>query len=226
MKWPSSAHRWMEWLSSHNSYLPSPRAAKGPFFFLYTIRVTLALAFALIVAQIALLLALAVFIFEHAGYVFSGFLDVPYVPTRRRYYPLIIEALQIRDGDVVYDLGCGNGRFLLACARAFPRTRFVGIERNYMLYLQTQFWRRRAGNPVNIFFRRENFYRTDLSDATRVYAYLLSSVMEKLFATRDQKGLRIVSRAFFIKGRTPLCTITLTEKVGNHGQHQLHVYEL
>ena len=198
-----------------------------PFFLArYTSAVELALSFALIFAQVALLIALAVFIFEHSGAVFSNMLDVPYVPTPRKYFPIIIAALRIRDDDVIYDLGCGNGRFLLRCAREFPNAQFVGIERNWILYTQARFWKWRAGNSTNVSFRRENFYQTDLRNATRIYAYLLSGIMERLFSSREQPGLRIVSRAFFIKGRTPIETIALSGRAGSHGQHQLHVYEL
>lgn len=182
--------------------------------------------FSLIAAQIALLLALVGFLIRFLILIISRGYDVPFVRTPRKYYPVIERALQIRSGDVVYDLGSGEGKFVLYLAKKHPDVQFVGIERNRLLFTQARLRRWWAGTPSNATFRRENFYTTDFNDATRVYAYLLSKVMTKLFAERTQPGLRIVSRAFRIKGREPLETIELTTRKGWHGEHELHVYEL
>ena len=182
--------------------------------------------FSLIAAQIALLLALVGFLIRFGILIISRGYDVPFVRTPRKYYPVIEEALQISPGDVVYDLGSGEGKFVLYLAKRHPDVRFIGIERNRLLCTQALLRKRFAGSPSNATFRRENFYMSDLSNATRIYAYLLSKVMTRLFAERTHPGLRIVSRAFKIKGREPLETITLSKREGFHGEHELHVYEL
>ena len=188
--------------------------------------VELGLVIALLVAQIALLIALGAFIIQHAGYAYSSGLDVPFVPTPKKYYPAIVEALQIEPGDVVYDLGSGSGIFLVHCAKLFPQTRFIGIERNPFLHMQSQWRKRSAGNPANLEFRRENFFTADMRDATKMYGYLLSRINTALFPHGTQRGVRYVSRAFLIEGRTPVATIELSPRKGFHGEHLLHVYEL
>lgn len=188
--------------------------------------IELALAFALIIAQIAILIALFVFIIQHAGYAYSSGLDVPYVPTPKRYFPRIEEALDIRGGDVVYDLGCGSGSFVLWCAPRYPEARFVGIERNPFIFFQARFKLKRAGNPQNVEFRRENFFAANFSDATKIYGYLLSKINDELFPAGAHTGVRYASRAFKITGRTPLQTVELSATKGFHGEHLLHVYEL
>ena len=189
--------------------------------------IDIALNIALIVAQLSVIIALGIFIIQYAGYAYSSGLDVPYVPTPQKYYPLIVETLAIRDGDVVYDLGCGDGTFLVRCAAQFPAARFVGIERNPFLYMQARLKKRRAGNPVNLTLRRENFYRSDLSDATRIYAYLLTGIIEKLFAgEKKYPGVRLVSRAFRLPGQEAAAVVELSPTKGWHGEHLLHVYEL
>ncbi len=180
----------------------------------------------LILAQFALLFALVGFIIRFAILIISRGVDVPFVRTPRKYFPVIADALQIRANDVVYDLGSGEGKFVLYCAQKFPDARFIGIERNFVLYLQALARKRFAGNPLNVSFRRENFFTTNMHDATRVYAYLLPKAMERLFSDSSHKGLRVASRAFHIKRREPVQTIELSPKKGWHNQHLLHIYEL
>ena len=183
------------------------------------------MAFALIVAQIALIGALLAFTFKSVVTGVSFGFDVPFVKTPRAYFPLIAEALDIHDDDVVYDLGCGDGSMLLYLARQFPRARFIGIERNFFLHMQSLV-RKKIARISNVEFRREDFFATDMQSATRIYAYLLPQAMDRLFARGVHKGIRVVSRAFEIPNVTPLATIELTKKKGWHNQHLLHVYEL
>jgi hypothetical protein len=180
----------------------------------------------LIVAQLALLFALVGFIIRFAILIISRGFDVPFVRTPRKYFPMIADALNIRPHDVVYDLGSGEGKFVLFCAKKYPDARFVGIERNFVLYFQALARKKFAGNPANVTFRRENFFTTNLSDATRLYAYLLPKAMERLFSDTPHPGLRVASRAFHIKRREPIETIELSAKKGWHNQHLLHIYEL
>ena len=180
----------------------------------------------LIFAQFALLFALIGFIIRFGILIISRGFDVPFVRTPRAYFPKIAEALIIRPHDVVYDLGSGEGKFVLYCAKKYPDARFVGIERNFVLYFQALTRKKFAGSPANATFRRENFFATDLSDATRVYAYLLPKAMECLFSDTPHPDVRIASRAFHIKRREPVETIELSKKKGWHNQHLLHVYEL
>jgi predicted RNA methylase len=125
---------------------------------------------------------------------------VPFVPTDYHFLPRIAEALDIRSGDVVYDLGCGDARLLFYCARRYPMARFVGIERNVLLIAYT-FLTKFILRVKNIEIRRENFFESDFSDATRMYVFLMPEVMIDI-APR-LKAARIVSRAFEIPGRTP-----------------------
>ncbi|HTR18661.1 MAG TPA: class I SAM-dependent methyltransferase [Candidatus Paceibacterota bacterium] len=180
----------------------------------------------LLVVQLLLLAAIAVFLVRILVWVISGHLDVPFVPTPPRYASTVALALEVWPGDVVYELGSGDGRFVLACASLSPRSRFVGIERNPLLHAAALFRRYRAGNPGNVEFRRGNFFRTDFSEANKVYAYLLDSVMYRLQPKfeREFKG-RVASRAFPFARKELSNVIALTETVGAHGQHLLFVYD-
>src|SRR4051812_24881721 len=61
--------------------------------------------------------------------------DVPFVRTPSRYFEKIERALEIQRGDVVYELGSGDGRLLLFLGRRYKDNQFVGIELNPILYL-------------------------------------------------------------------------------------------
>mgnify|MGYP001582040933 FL=1 len=184
-----------------------------------------AVLFAIIVAQIALILALIDFTVKYGVLLISKGLDVPFVPTPVAHFPIIAKALMIRPGDVVYDLGCGDGRMLTHLAERFPDARFIGIERNFLLYAQAQL-RKRLSQSQNLTFRRENFYESDFSDATRVYGYLLSKINDKLFPPGQYPGVRFVSRAFTLSHHTPVATVELSKKRGLHSEHLLHIYEI
>ena len=163
------------------------------------------------------------------AFITIGFLvEVPFVRTSRRVYPLIADALEIKENDVVYELGSGDGGFLLTLSTQFPHTRFVGIERNIVLHWLAQLCKRFFyGNPPNVSFRRENFFKTDFSETTKMYTYLLTGVMNRLLPTfeRELKGARIASLAFQFKEKQPSHVVELSKKRGSHGEHLLYVYD-
>lgn len=148
----------------------------------------------------------------------------PYVPTRPRYFVTIARALDIRDGDVVYDLGSGDGRFLIYCARHYPQATFVGIERGRVLFLQARLRYLLAGTPPNLIFRCADIATSDFRDATRIYAYLFPRILGDLFAAPPPR-VRVVTRAFQISHVIPSTSIELTKHSGLHNQHLLYVYQ-
>src|SRR3989344_1368151 len=60
---------------------------------------------------------------------------VPFVPTRKRALAPIVQALEIKPGDVIFDLGCGDGRILRAVSKSVSGIRAVGVERGVIPYL-------------------------------------------------------------------------------------------
>jgi len=185
----------------------------------------LTLAALLLSIQVVLLIGIAIFVVRMILWVVTGELDAPFVPTPVRYAEHVTAALEIAPGDVVYELGCGDGRFMLALAQFAPEATFVGIERNLLLYAVALFRRRRAGYS-NASFRRSNFFDVDFSGANKVYAYLLDSAMHKLQPKfeREFKG-RVASRTFPFTRKEMSNAILLTERIGAHGQHLLFIYD-
>lgn len=186
----------------------------------------LVLAGFLLGIQLVLLVVAALFLWKIVTWLISEHLDVPFVPTPTRYANIIAAALELSPGDVVYELGSGDGKFMLACAALEPEARFVGVERNPLLHLASVVRKHIAGNPPNVEFRRGNFFKTDLSDANKIYAYLLDPVMFRLQPKfeKEFRG-RIASCAFPFPRRELANVVALTDVIGAHGQHLLFVYD-
>ena len=124
--------------------------------------------------------------------------DAPYVPTAQSVVTKMLEVAGVSSDDVVYDLGSGDGRIPITAAKEFG-ARAVGIEIDSALVAKARAKARAAGVADKVTFRRQDFFNTDLSDATVVALYLWPEINVKLRPKllRDlDPGDRIVSHDF------------------------------
>jgi SAM-dependent methyltransferase len=122
----------------------------------------------------------------------------PFVATPDDVVDRMLELAQVSRTDVVYDLGSGDGRIPIAAARTYG-ARGVGIDIDPARITESRARARAAGVEHLVEFRLEDALTADVSDATVVTLYLLSSSNAKLrpLLTRQLKpGARIVSHAF------------------------------
>lgn len=122
----------------------------------------------------------------------------PYIATPDDVVDRMLALAQVTREDVVYDLGCGDGRIPIAAARRYG-ARGVGLDHNPTLIELAKANAKAAGVDMLVDFRVENVLTADVSTATVVTLYLLSSSNERLrpMLTRQLKpGARIVSHAF------------------------------
>jgi precorrin-6B methylase 2 len=122
----------------------------------------------------------------------------PYVPTPPEVVDRMLTLAAVTKSDIVYDLGSGDGRIPIAAARNHG-ARGIGLEIDPRRIDESRTNARAAGVESLVEFRQEDVLRADLSQATVVTLYLLSSSNEKLrpILTRQLKpGARIVSHAF------------------------------
>lgn len=122
----------------------------------------------------------------------------PFVPTPPDVVDRMLALASVSKDDVVYDLGSGDGRIPIAAARTFG-ARAVGFEIDPRLVQQSRASAKAAGVEGRVEFRQEDVLTADLSGATVVTLYLLSSSNARLrpVLTRQLKpGARIVSHAF------------------------------
>lgn len=124
--------------------------------------------------------------------------DVIYVPTPQPVVDAMLNMAQVRTGDVLYDLGSGDGRIPITAASRF-QVRGTGIEINPERIAEANANAEKAGVTDLVTFKEEDLFETDFSDATVVTLYLLDSLNEKLrprLLAELAPGTRIVSHAF------------------------------
>ena len=122
-------------------------------------------------------------------------LDVWYVPTPHEIVDRMLDVAKVRTGDVVYDLGCGDGRMVIAAAKKFG-TRGVGVDLDPARIREARANAKQAGVDGLVTFRVADMFQTDIREATVVMLYLLPELNRrlkpKLFAEL-RPGARVVS---------------------------------
>ena len=123
--------------------------------------------------------------------------DVIFVPTPHDVVDAMLALAEVRDGDVLYDLGSGDGRIPIAAAQKYD-VRAVGIDIDPQRIAEANANARAAGVTSEVTFRNEDLFQADFSDATVITLYLLPTLNEKLMPTLKQlkPGTRIVSHSF------------------------------
>jgi SAM-dependent methyltransferase len=123
--------------------------------------------------------------------------DVPYEPSTPKIVAAMLKLANVRKGDVVYDLGCGDGRIVIAAVKDFG-ARGVGIDIDPVRIAEARANARKAGLAGRIVFRNEDLFEADIKDATAVMLYLWPEVNLKLrpkLLSELKPGTRIVSHS-------------------------------
>lgn len=124
--------------------------------------------------------------------------DVIYVPTPEPVVNEMLRIANVRSNDIVYDLGSGDGRIVIAAAKD-RGARGIGIDINPERVQEANENAQKAGVTDRVEFRQQDLFETDFSNATVVTLYLLPELNVKLRPKllRELKpGTRIVSHAF------------------------------
>jgi SAM-dependent methyltransferase len=124
--------------------------------------------------------------------------DVPWVPTQPEVVTAMIELARVRAGDVVYDLGCGDGRIVIAAVKV-PGVRGVCVDIDPELIVDSKKAARAAGVADRIRFVRADLFEVPIREATVVMMYLLPDVNLRLrprLRRELRPGTRVVSHAF------------------------------
>lgn len=125
-------------------------------------------------------------------------LDVPYVPTRQEVVNGMLKLANVKKNDVIYDLGCGDGRIVITAAKNYGATG-TGVDIDPQRIKEAKENAKAAGVTDKVKFVQGNLFEMDFSDATVVTLYLLPSVNMKLrpmLLEQLKPGTRIVSHAF------------------------------
>jgi SAM-dependent methyltransferase len=122
----------------------------------------------------------------------------PYVPTPSEVVERMLQLGQVGKNDVIYDLGCGDGRIPIAAAKRFG-ARGVGVDIDPQRIAEANANAKKEGVTQLVSFKLQDALTTDVSEATVVTLYLLSASNLKLrpiLTKQLRPGARIVSHAF------------------------------
>jgi SAM-dependent methyltransferase len=124
--------------------------------------------------------------------------DVIYVPTPQPVVDAMLELAQVKSTDLVYDLGSGDGRIVIAAAKRYGASG-VGFEIDPALVKKARENAAAAGVADRVRFVTQDLFTADLSRASVVTLYLLQSINERLrpkLVRQLKPGTRIVSHVF------------------------------
>lgn len=129
--------------------------------------------------------------------------DSPWSPwwrTNSRRARLICKFAKIRDKDVVYDLGAGDGALLITAAKEFG-ARAVGVEIDPLRVMIAKLAVLFSGQSEKVKIVRKNFFEADIKDATVVFMYLVPKALARLkpkLLKELKPGTRIVTFVYKI----------------------------
>lgn len=124
--------------------------------------------------------------------------DVQFIVTPQYLVDEMLEMAGTNSKDVVYDLGCGDGRFLISAAKRFG-ARGIGIDIDPERIRESQANAKKAGVADRVTFHEQDLFQTDIRQATLIALYLLPELNLRLrpkFFEELRPGTRIVSHAF------------------------------
>ena len=124
--------------------------------------------------------------------------EVPYVPTPQNVVEAMLELGGAQPSDVIYDLGCGDGRIVVTAAQKY-KARGTGIDINPERIKEAQANARKSGVAGRARFIEKNLFDADVHEATLVTLYLLPDVnmrLRPILLKQLRTGARVVSHAF------------------------------
>ena len=150
-------------------------------------------------------------------------LDAPYVSTPPDVVREMLALARVGPHDVLYDLGCGDGRIVITAATE-RGARGVGIDLDPARIAQANAGAQRAGVNVRVRFVVQDLFQTDFSEASVVSLYLFPEMNARLkpkFLAELKPGSRVVSHEFGIGDWAPADGRTVET---NGRRHQIWLY--
>src|SRR5687768_15343504 len=98
--------------------------------------------------------------------------DVPFVPTQKELVRSMLDVAKVGPDDIVYDLGCGDGRIVIAAVRYYNAKRGICVDIDPKRIEEARHNADTAGVADRITFSNADLFETDLSEATIVTLYL------------------------------------------------------
>jgi len=150
--------------------------------------------------------------------------DVVYVGSPNDVVAKMLEMVDVKKDDLLYDLGCGDGRIVVMAAKKYG-CRAIGYDINPVRIRESLANIKRNGVEDLVKVERRDVFTIDLSPANVITLYLLPEMNVKLIPQLEnlKPGSRIVAHDYGIRGVTPDKTITMDSKVDGV-PHYIYVY--
>jgi tRNA A58 N-methylase Trm61 len=150
--------------------------------------------------------------------------DVIYVPTPQEVVDKMLEMADVRPGEVVYDLGCGDGRIPVTAAKKYG-SRAWGFDINPVRVKESLENVDKNNVKHLVTIKLQDIFELDLSKADVITLYLLPTLNVKLIPQLDKlkPGCRIVSHDFNMEGVRPKREATYTPPGGR--EHRIYLWE-
>jgi len=150
----------------------------------------------------------------------------PFVPTPPEIVEAMLETAKVTSNDVVYDIGCGDGRIIIAAARKYG-ARGVGIDIDPEMIDDSNFNARSAGVEPFVRFVCMDATKADISEATVVTIYLLpesNALLRPIFENQLKPGTRVVSHNYEIPGWEHKLADSFSLKDKDGSDHTIFTY--
>jgi SAM-dependent methyltransferase len=150
--------------------------------------------------------------------------DVIYVPTPQPVVDKMLELAKIKKNDLVYDLGCGDGRIVITAAKKFG-VKAVGFDVDPLRVAEAREKVRENGVEELVTIEQRDIFTLDLSPASVVTLYLLPALNVRLIPQLEKlkPGSRIVSHDFDMEGVKPQKHLTLDVEGESRG-HEVYLW--
>jgi precorrin-6B methylase 2 len=153
--------------------------------------------------------------------------DVVFVPTPQEVVDKMLEVAKVTKKDIVYDLGCGDGRIVCTAARKYGCKAF-GFDIDPERIKDSEKTKGKLDKDVQklVTIKKQDIFKLDLSEANVVTLYLLPDLNVKLIPQlkKLKAGSRVVSHAFDMKGVTPDKGYPIKVKTKDGLEHDVYLW--
>jgi len=152
--------------------------------------------------------------------------DVIYVPTPQEVVEMMLHLARVKPGDVVYDLGCGDGRVVVTVAKRYG-CKAVGYDIDPDRVRESRQNVRENGIERLARIEQKDIFTLDLSGADVIFLYLLPELNVRLIPQLEKlkPGARVVSHDFNMRGVRPDAVVSVWSR-GDSSSHRIYLWNM